>query len=85
MTKKSLDLEAIAEIARTATENDDEDVEDDVAWDMCSFYVPALIAEVQKLRTQLQPYVKEGIQFCAVCGTALGDEEDVTWEEEGED
>ena len=46
---------------------------------MLSGDIPALIAEVERLT---QPYVKEGIEFCAVCGTALGDEEDVFWVEE---
>lgn len=37
--------------------------------------VPALIAEVRLLQSKLQPYTRDGCEFCASCGTALGVEE----------
>ncbi len=46
---RELDLGAIAAIAKDATANDDEDVPDDVAWDACAGYIPALIARVRVL------------------------------------
>ena len=36
--------------------------------------VPALVAEVERLLADTHTYTKEGILFCAICGTALGDE-----------